>query len=405
MSKNTNKKQEEKRIHEIINANFNKVINNIAESENIDPSNLLESYVSNLNSKNEIIRANGEKKITKIIDSITFMSLKQSIQDDFETSREESFNAQFQGEELNEGNSISLVLNLTTGTSNYIGTEFIPTYTSNPKNEVQTFNLYKNANQELEENAFQIRKSFTSSPSEWIPYFTSGNLSTFISMNVSKLKKSFDLYLYNKNINLITTETNYSKKITGTAADLFLAFTTEINVELLKMRYGSSEYNLSDTSKGINSTKKEDILILCNTATFAKLTSGVLTQLPNAQLFNLEVDNNNVFNPGFKYQIPNETGGENIAISVLNEEYVPENKIFVIDKNALVNHFQVKKSGAQGYDNNIVVQHVIHIWGLAGLINWGKGFVYTNDNLAILPGTNSTPALVTNNNIESNNIG
>jgi len=150
------------------------------------------------------------------------------------------------------------------------------------------------------------------------------------------------------------------------------------------MKSASSIYNLGK-SKAINSTETSDIVILANTATYAKLSSGVLSQLPSAQLFNMEVNNSNIHIAGFKYTIPYQAGGENITISVIEEEYVPETQLIVFDKNALVNHFQIEKTATQSYANNLVEQTTAHLWGLAGLLKWGKGFIYNNVNMTKIP--------------------
>lgn len=370
-------------ISKNVPTNIKTISKEMSEASGTDEKTFYNNLKTNANSKNAIVKEKAERTINQFIDGLTALTLKQILLDNFGTDYIQTFNNMFAREMLDMGNTIEYIKTIQTGHGNFESEKYNPDAPTDARQENESFNMYKpnEVTQILEDYAFRYKKNFSDRQAVFIPYFLTDKLLELIAMVIASMWKTFDLRLYDINMKIINTKANYIKQVTGTATNMFLSFVDEIFPLIESMKYLSSDFNLKGGSLALNSANKEDLIMILPIAIKSAFESGVRSQLFNANLTNITDHVSAVFATGNTLTI----GDGNTPITVSSTEYITANTCIVLNKAAILNHFQLRKNSLQEYANNLITEHIIHFWGLANISKFGMGFWYENANFGVQP--------------------
>lgn len=285
---------------------------------------------------------------------------------------------------VKEGNSKIYRFDNPTGNSAYINTEFVPSALTTTNVDEFTIGMYQNTGGiTLSAQGYQFRKTLVYTEPQWIPFFKSGKLMEFIAQLQSNMYRTWKMNMFDRLMKLITGTGNFDKQITGTAANAFEAWSTEILPEIRRMTTLSKTYNAVNTNTNLMLTNPTDLLIFANPKTIQTLESGIKSQLFNAKFLDLKgiLDESNFIDAGLKLNIQT----ENDKIDVMTDYYIPENQLFIISKHAIKHFSQIDRVETAFYGRNLATEFTLHKWGALDILPWGQGFVYTNTNLNTLP--------------------
>lgn len=253
------------------------------------------------------------------------------------------------------------------------------------------FIKFKNDDNTIAPTSNRLVFDITYSFSTLITYFINGQLSEFIKDQViGKIDQSIVITVYDMIMKELVKED--CKVINGTATNMFDAFVTEVFPHAAEMKQNSSDYNVDQTNKyAIDASKKEDMIMIMSPGTWVKLHAALMSQLFNNAKIELTNYVGKVYIANRKFKKSTIGTWQTEATA-----YVDDNTIIVIDKK---NFFKCMKmldfSGAQDYPLNMSELRVSHLWFAKGKLPWGKGFIYKNNNLQVMPG-NETGALLVN---------
>lgn len=361
--------------------------NDIAKEAGYDSA---ESFINETSSKARTgtasARANAKATALDFTQKLLKLVLYQEIKGEYNLTKYDWIN-KFDDQRIEAGDAKEYIKNLLTGVDAYNKDAFNPTTATPPSADAKLIRLYKD-NGELEKYAFQALKPLTIIESAWFPYFLSGKLMEFIDGQVDLMKKSLFMYKYKVLTNFITDligttdENKISKRIQGTATNIFNCFTDEIFPEIENMQYFNNDF-ARDATKNTqypNVNNREDILIIMNRKTYSKFKYGAMsdTRLNNLIGFNEIVPVENIIGTGKNLEIG--TSSDNITVG--STELIPENKVLVINKNLLKFLWFVEVSDSQKYVQNMSIQFVQHLWGVFGQLDWEGAFIYENDALS-----------------------
>lgn len=340
-----------------------------------------------LKSPDIVAKTQAEFMASDFVNNLLLLVLYQEIQSEYKLEPYKWVNM-FDDEKVEAGNTKQYIRNIITGADAYDPNMFIPTKATQPKVASTTISLYDRAedgNVILGQNAYQFKKPLTITAQQWIPFFTSGKLQQFIADITKLINETYEMfkisYVQSLIMNMVKTDSGiFKKRITGKATNLLTAFTTEIFPEITRMRTQiSSDYNLvATTPESINSTRKDEMIMLMNQDLYTKFVGGVLAPVFNNKLvdFGAFIPSENVF-PLAKQLV---VGDSDTAITA-GSDVLDTNTIIVLNKNAIKHLWWIEKTENQQWAENMAIQVVLHIWGAFGVIPWGQGFVYTNENL------------------------
>lgn len=360
-------------------------------------STLIKELSVNLKSPDIVVKTNAEWMASDFVNNLLLLVLYQEIQSEYLLEPYKWVNM-FDDEKIEAGNTKQYIRNIITGADVYDPNMFVPQKATQPKVASTTISLYDRAedgNVILAQNAYQFKKPITITAQQWIPFFTSGKLQEFIADITKFVNETYEMfkisYVQTLISNMIKTDSGvFKKRIAGTASNLLTAFTTEIFPEITRMRTQiSSDYNLvATTPESINSTRRDEMIMLMNQDLYTQFTGGVLAPVFNNKLvdFGAFIPAENVF-PVAKQLV---VGDSDTAITA-GADLLDKNTIIVLNKNAIKHLWWVEKTENQRWAENMAVQVVLHIWGAFGVIPWGQGFVYTNANLSKV-GTLNSPS-------------
>lgn len=295
----------------------------------------------------------------------------------------------FESQKIEAGNTKQFIRNIITGGDTFDENQFVPNKVTNPKVDTATISLYNrdsSGNDNLSTYGFKYKKPLTISRQLWLPYFMSGKLQEFIDSIVKLVNESFEIFKITILQKMIgDAKTGISKKVTGTATNILTCFTNEIYPMLTEMNFLNSDYNINmnGTTTSINSTGKEDLLIFVSNKVYTMLNAGVMSQIYNYKLANIEqyINLDNIV-PCSKQLI---SGDSDTPITIDTNPLIGDNEILVLNKNCIKQLFWVNQTESQSWATNMTLQIVLHVWGAFGFIPWGQGFYYTNNNLSVLP--------------------
>lgn len=295
----------------------------------------------------------------------------------------------FESQKIEAGNTKQFIRNIITGGDTFDENQFVPTKVTNPKIDTATISLYNrdsSGNDNLSTYGFKYKKPLTISRQMWLPYFMSGKLQEFIDSIVKLVNESFEIFKITILQKMIgDAKTGISKKVTGTATNILTCFTNEIYPMLTEMNFLNSDYNINmnGTTTSLNSTAKDDLIIFVSNKVYTMLNAGVMSQIYNYKLANIEqyINLENIV-PCSKQLI---SGDSDTPITIDTNALIGDNEILVLNKNCIKQLFWVNQTESQSWATNMTLQIVLHVWGAFGFIPWGQGFYYTNANLSVLP--------------------
>lgn len=316
------------------------------------------------------------------VEQLSRLILRQEIFTNPDANYIYNFVNKFKDGVVNEGNGKLYDFNNATGVDTWDATKFIPdglTTTSVDEFKIEMYNAggTLNTNQ-----GYQFKKPITFIEKNWIPYFRSGNLIGFIGQLQANMEKSWNYYMFDKLATKITSAT-YNKTISGTAANAFDAWSSEILPAIRNMTLLSAEYNQKTGQTNLMLSNPKDLLIIASSKTIQTLESGIKSQLFNAKFLDLKgiLDEDNFTNLGNKITV----GPTTDAVSVSTTPYVNDSTIYVIHKDAIKHFTQVDRVETQFFAHNLSTTIVMHKWGALDFLPWGQCFKYTNANLNTLP--------------------
>lgn len=280
-----------------------------------------------------------------------------------------------------DGNGVQYIKHFIRPGKQFNANEFIPTAKTEFAHK-SYFVKFKEDNGNLATNSRQWMWSVVIQKSELITYFINGQMTEFIAKQIEEqLDQSIKVYFYHNIMEFLKNIQNV-KTINGTATNLFDAMTLEILPEINKMKLNSNAYNINQTwTEAIDSSEKENLLMIKNVKTDTILKSHIMSQLFNSSKVEISdyVGQQHVSNHRF------DLGGD--VVGTTADYYVPEDEIWVIDtSNSVKTPIFLDESGSQEFVNNISTLSVHHIWFTIDALPWGKMFKYKNANL------NNSPA-------------
>ena len=372
----------------------------------------LESLREGINSPNKARSMDASRAAGDFTSKLTLLTLYQAIDGEFNLGVYDWVN-KFEVSKITAGNSKQFIRNILTGADDYNENTFNPTSATKPQVDAYTISLYStnttsSAAATLSTYAKKIVKPLTILKAEWMPYFISGKLQEFVNKIAQQINESVSLIkfdLFQQMVNKIKTGYNTNNvqegmkkvfdesgrtgavNISAQVTNILDVFTKVVFPNITNMAFLNNEYNISlrgQESTSLNSSTRDDILILVNNKTYTKLTSGVLANVFNNKLASVEkyINPDNIIPCGRKIT----TSNSNTAIGVhSSEDLIAENEVLVINKNAFKSLLFVDESGSQSYVTNMSLQLVAHLWIACGIIPWGQGFVVRTDKLTVMP--------------------
>ena len=372
----------------------------------------LESLREGINSPNKARSMDASRAAGDFTSKLTLLTLYQAIDGEFNLGVYDWVN-KFEVSKITAGNSKQFIRNILTGADDYNENTFNPTTATKPQVDAYTISLYStnttgSAAATLSTYAKKIVKPLTILKAEWMPYFISGKLQEFVNKISQQINESVSLIkfdLFQQMVNKIKTGYNTTNvqegmkkvfdesgrtgavNISAQVTNILDVFTKVVFPNITNMAFLNNEYNISlrgQESTSLNSSTRDDILILVNNKTYTKLTSGVLANVFNNRLASVEkyINPDNIIPCGRKIT----TSNSSTAIGVHgNEDLIAENEVLVINKNVFKSLLFVDESGSQSYVTNMSLQLVAHLWIACGIIPWGQGFVVRTDKLTVMP--------------------
>ena len=372
----------------------------------------LESLREGINSPNKARSMDASRAAGDFTSKLTLLTLYQAIDGEFNLGVYDWVN-KFEVSKITAGNSKQFIRNILTGADDYNENTFNPTTATKPQVDAYTISLYStnttvSTAATLSTYAKKIVKPLTILKAEWMPYFISGKLQEFVNKIAQQINESVSLIkfdLFQQMVNKIKTGYNTSNvqegmkkvfdesgrtgavNISAQVTNILDVFTKVVFPNITNMAFLNNEYNISlrgQESTSLNSSTRDDILILVNNKTYTKLTSGVLANVFNNRLASVEkyINPDNIIPCGRKIT----TSNSSTAIGVHgSEDLIAENEVLVINKNVFKSLLFVDESGSQSYVTNMSLQLVAHLWIACGIIPWGQGFVVRTDKLTVMP--------------------
>lgn len=312
----------------------------------------------------------------------------------------------FKTENLKWGNNIQFSKTFTTTAGTYDRTKFIPDATTDPVIETFTVGFLK-ANGSLTDTAYRYKKSLSLDPKHWLPYFSSGKLSTVISNITAEMMETYRFFVaykvqqFIKNLADGGNQVSHDnagengkslklKTITSTAGDTFQAMLDLIK-ELDDLTKDVNKTTLANDSQNLKPVSLDDLVIFAPKALISKFRSGIMSRLPSATVFDYEKIFNRIIPIGRELKpIIKDSGAPEVVDVVQNDNtfITGDNKIVVIEKSALQHIYVVGENESQYFAENMIQQLTHHMWGFFCFIPWKKGFVFKCDNLLRDPATN-----------------
>ena len=333
-----------------------------------------------MNSDDSTIRQLGKRLAVETISDLAQLILYQEIESLSLPSEYDIVEKTNDGY-ITEGNAKEYIASLLTGNTVYNPTNFNP-----DKQTLKQLNKYiiqmYDAGGALNKNAFQFLKQLTLPEGQWIPYFKSGKLSSYMNILRNEIYKAFKVYLSNMLFNKITT-TTYKKTINGNATNMFDCLVSEVIPNINKMTQLNSEYNIVE-SQVIDTANMDDIIVIMSNKNKTLIQNGIKTQLFNAELLGPSgklLKPENIVCLGNKINLTD----EDTVASDSGTEWVDDNTIYVIDISKIKTIYQVNSNASQFYARNITLYIALHVWGAMDILPWCKAFKYTNNNLSTLP--------------------
>ena len=315
------------------------------------------------------------------VDELTHMIVEKYQQTIILNSSLETFYNSFE-KHTPSGNGVEFLKHVPTSPNVFQLGKFIPDDFTGYKFRKQIIK-FKEDDGQLAPDAYQDRYLVVWTQTELFTKFINGQYLEFIQNDViSKIDKSFTLVMYHRLMEFIVKKVKAGKNINGTAANMFSCITEEVIPAISKFKLNTNEFNLDQTLTEIyDASKKEDIILLCNSKVASMLKSNIMSQLFNSRNIDLHDWVGQVHIVNNKIRLVPDKPIEHLAVP-----YLDDNEIIVFDKTNFVKILQMlDQSGAQDFPLNMSSMRVFHYWYVMGALDWGKAFYYNNANLTVSP--------------------
>ena len=336
---------------------------------------------SKLRSTDAGTRALAEFESGTIVETLLQLLLKQELMDHPLPNYFNIAEKMFDGF-LNEGNAKEYVVDNETGITTFADTKFVPEEQTKKDVERYILQLYQ-ADGTLQDKAYKFIKDQTIPMGKWIPYFKSGNLNAYISKLQQSLNKTYKMFAYQRFCEEVVAENG---KIINDESDNLYDALMKLFVEINHLMEYNKNYNINTNSKQMYAPRWEDIKIFCSRAVKTYIQNGIRTQLFNAQFFGPEgrtITPEMLITLGDKIDVKN-TNNQTV-IQNLDEEWIDDTKIIVMDISRIKHIVQLDQAGAQFFQRNLTTYTSKNVWGVVDTLPWAKKIVFKNANLRSIP--------------------
>ncbi|MGL4617135.1 MAG: hypothetical protein ACRCUM_02755 [Mycoplasmoidaceae bacterium] len=349
-----------------------------------DAKDFINSTNEKIKNGSAVAKSNAKDRAAQYVSKLSLLILYQEVLDSNSIGYMTSFTSMFNDGNISEGNSKQYIVALDTGNDVYDREKFVPNEHTDPLQENKTISMYRREGNKDVLNiphAYQYKKSLTLTEAEWYPYFKAGELRKFIDVISAKMKRSYELFKFDK-ICSILRDLTPQKTINGTEANLFDCLSKEVFPEIEKMIKYNNDYNLDSTYEYTDALSEEDIVMVVGDRLVSRLKNGVETQLFNTQFFGPNSKPYNIVSLNNELVIGN---SKTPISSDKTKPYVDDDTILVFDKNIMKSLIHTEKNESQSWAENMTIQLTLHVWGVIDTIPWAKIFKYVNKNLNVLP--------------------
>lgn len=358
-------------------------------------SDMMGEIRAQLNSDNPQTRALGEEAARGTVEQLLALCLKQVFMTESLPSIYQELVGRTSDGVMHAGNTKTYTVSNPTGITTYDKTAFIPTGLTTKDLNQFALNMYSNPSAKtLSKWAYKFMKQQTLEIQEWLPFFKEGTLNTFISQIQRDIQDVYTLYMYAKVCNIITSEsttdndTNQAisgKIVNGNATNLFEAW-IEVLQHFNYMTQYNKDYNADQTNKHMYAANPEDLLIFVSNKVLTTTRNGILSQTFNAELMGAEskqLKPENLKTLGKKILISENSEGT--VLENVNQEWIDDNTIIIVDISRIKHLVQFDQAGAQFFQKNVVNYISKNVWGAIAMLPWCKKLIYKNSNLTIAP--------------------
>lgn len=358
-------------------------------------SDMMGEIRAQLNSDNPQTRALGEEAARGTVEQLLALCLKQVFMTESLPSIYQELVGRTSDGVMHAGNTKTYTVSNPTGITTYDKTAFIPTGLTTKDLNQFALNMYSNPSAKtLSKWAYKFMKQQTLEIQEWLPFFKEGTLNTFISQIQRDIQDVYTLYMYAKVCNIITSEsttdndTNQAisgKIVNGNATNLFEAW-IEVLQHFNYMTQYNKDYNADQANKHMYAANPEDLLIFVSNKVLTTTRNGILSQTFNAELMGAEskqLKPENLKTLGKKILISENSEGT--VLENVNQEWIDDNTIIIVDISRIKHLVQFDQAGAQFFQKNVVNYISKNVWGAIAMLPWCKKLIYKNSNLTIAP--------------------
>lgn len=393
------KELDEKALNEELSKVNTEIANSVAESKGAkNAKEFIESTNVKINSKNKAVSSMAVKAAGDFTAELLLLCLYQEIETPHSLKYIENIANKFDAGTIPAGNGKEYIIDLLTGSEQWVVTDFNPTSITDPSVYAKYIAMYEKATDgtvTLSPKAYQFKKTLTLRQEQWYPYFTSGDLRTFIENIVNRMIKSYMVYKYDKMATLISTMP-ITKKITGTATNLFDCLSTEVFPAIEDMTLLNQSYSIDNVNTpNVDTLDFSDMLMFVPLNVKTGLMRGIKSQLFNSHFMEIGagIPESNIITLGDKITYPTDGSGNRVSVQD-GTPYLNKDQIRIIDQTAIKHLQQVNQSGSQSYNNNLTIQMTLHIWGVIDYLSWHKALEYTNPAINVLPNGNTNAPVV-----------
>lgn len=358
-------------------------------------SDMMGEIRNQLNSDNPQTRALGEEAARSTVEQLLALCLKQVFMTESLPSMYQELVGKTNDGVMHAGNTKTYTVSNPTGITTYDKNAFIPTGLTTKDLDQFALNMYSNPSAKtLSKWAYKFMKQQTLEIQEWLPFFKEGTLNTFISQIQRDIQDVYTLYMYAKVCEIITsesdTDTDTTQKISGkivngNATNLFEAW-IEVLQHFNFMTQYNKDYNADQDNGHMYAANPEDLLIFVSNKVLTTTRNGILSQTFNAELMGAEskqLKPENLKTLGKKIEIG--TNSEGVKLTNLDQEWIDDNTIIIVDISRIKHIVQFDQAGAQFFQKNVVNYISKNVWGAIAMLPWCKKLIYKNNNLTIAP--------------------
>lgn len=370
-----------------------------------DPNAYVASISEGLQSSNSNANAKAVRAAGELVSKLTATLYDQTFYDNLGTSSVYTWVRKFSTSTLYWGNSKQLAQTVLTGAGMYDPNLWVPNNATNPQLTDTFLISFLKPDKSDSTTSYKYKKSLTLQPHNWSYYFLSGKMEELIAKIRSEMSETYELFIaqkfqqYIKTLASETAQTTIAnagengvalrlKTITSTATDTFQAM-LDFMYYLDDIINDVNKYTIATDSTNIRPINKSDLIIFVPKKLKAKFRSGILSRLPSSGEFNYDkiFSTDTTFISGRELNTVMSATGNTTTITIMDTPFLTEDKIVVMEKEAILHVFVNKSFESQYYGENMNTQLTHHQWGFFGINPFKRGFVFKCTNLLTDPNT------------------